>query len=373
MKTWEQFCEAEPAEILAWAEREPWAREMAACQQDAMWHAEGDVWTHTKMVFEQAQRLVEWSTLEAGERAKLLFTALFHDAGKAVTTSIDPESGRLRSPKHALRSMEIARETLRELGCDLDVREKIASLVRYHGRPPFTFEKEKPEHEVISLSWLLQNRLLYLFALADTRGRKAVETTRPEETLHLWKLLAEEHECFERPYRFANDHARFLFYRDELSSLHYTPHEQFKCKVTMMSGLPGAGKDTWLARHAENLPVVSLDSIRTALEIDAEDEQGSVIQAAREQCREHLRVGRDFAFNATNITRQTRRRWVDLFADYGAHIEIVYIEPPLDTIRQQNKSRPEPVPEQVIARLLAKLEPPQISEAHGVRLVAPEF
>lgn len=210
-------------------------------------------------------------------------------------------------------------------------------------------------------------------ALADTRGRKAVETSRPEETLHLWKLLAEEHDCFKRPYRFANDQARFLFYRGELSSLHYTPHQEFKCNVTMMSGLPGAGKDTWLARTAEKLPVVSLDSIRTALEINADDEQASVIQAAREQCREHLRAGRDFAFSATNVTRQTRRRWIDLFADYGARIEIVYIEPPLETIRQQNRGRAEPVPEQVISRLLKKLEPPQISEAHSVRLIASEF
>jgi predicted kinase len=373
VQTWEQLSTAAPAEILAWAEREPWARDMAGCQQDAMWHAEGDVWTHTKMVFAQAQQLDGWSSLSAIEHAKLLFTALFHDAGKASTTWLDPESGRVRSPKHALRSMEITRDALRELGCDLNVREEICNLVRYHGRPPFTFEKENPEREVISLSWLFQNRLLYLFALADTRGRKAGETSRPEETLHLWKLLGEEHDCFETPYRFANDHARFLFFRDELSSLHYTPHEKFKCNVTMMCGLPGAGKDTWLARHAPDLPVVSLDSIRTALEIDATDEQGSVIQAAREQCREYLRAGRDFAFNATNVTRQTRRRWIDLFHDYSARIEIVYIEPPLDTIRQQNKNRPDPVPEQVIARLVAKLEPPQISEAHHVRLIAPKF
>jgi len=170
-----------------------------------------------------------------------------------------------------------------------------------------------------------------------------------------------------------DDHARFLFYRDELSSLHYTPHEKYKCTVTMMSGLPGAGKDTWLGIHQPNLPVVSLDNIRAAMEIDATDEQGSVIQAAREQCREHLRAGRDFAFNATNITRQTRRRWIDLFADYGARIEIVYIEPPLENIRQQNKNRPNPVPEGVIFKLVEKLEPPQINEAHAVRLESPDF
>ncbi len=37
----------------------------------------------------------------------------------------------------------------------------------------------------------------------------------------------------------------------------------------------------------------------------------------------------DFAFNRTNITRQVRRRWIDLFADYGARIEIAYLEPEL--------------------------------------------
>lgn len=39
---------------------------------------------------------------------------------------------------------------------------------------------------------------------------------------------------------------------------------------------------------------------------------------AREQCRAHVRAGRNFAFNATNITRQVRQRWKELFADYDA-------------------------------------------------------
>ena len=29
-------------QILAWAEGQPWAREMAGCQQDAQWHTEGN-------------------------------------------------------------------------------------------------------------------------------------------------------------------------------------------------------------------------------------------------------------------------------------------------------------------------------------------
>ncbi len=51
-----------------------------------------------------------------------------------------------------------------------------------------------------------------------------------------------------------------------------------------------------------------------------------------------------FAFNATNTMRQTRTRWIDLFADYGARIELVYIEPPLSLILERNLRRPQPVP-----------------------------
>ena len=368
MLRWSDIIRATNAQILTWAEAQPWARAMAACQQDAQWHAEGDVWTHTRMVCAELERLADWPSLDRATQLKLLFTALFHDAGKPATTVLEPDTGRIRSPRHALAGAEIARRMLRELECGLVTREEIAALVRFHGRPPFLLEKAKPEHEVISLSWQVNNRLLYLFALADTRGRQAKEMARPEENLDLWKLVAEERGCFARAYPFVNDHARFLFYRDQLSSLHYTPHEDYRCTVTLMSGLPGAGKDTWLARHRPGLPVVSLDAIRSELDVDATDNQGTVIQSAREQCREHLRAGRDFAFNATNITRQMRGRWIELFADYNARIEIVYLEPPLRTILMHNQRRTNPVPEKVIEQLLERLEPPTITECHALTI-----
>jgi len=369
VKTWTDITRATNSQILEWAEAQPWARDMAACQQDAQWHSEGDVWTHTKMVCAELERLAEWPVLDRTTQIKLLFTGLFHDSGKPATTALDPDTARTRSPKHALVGAEIARRVLRELECDLVTREGIAALVRFHGRPPYLLEKAKPEYEVISLSWLVNNRLLYLFALADTRGRQANEMSRPEENLHLWKLMAEEHGCFNRPYAFANDHARFLFYRDQLSSLHYVPHEEYRCMVTLMSGLPGAGKDTWLAKHRPTLPVVALDAIRDALDIEATDNQGEVIQTAREKCREHLRAGENFAFNATNITRPMRQRWIDLFADYAARVEIVYVEPPVAAIFEQNKRRTSPVPEKVILSLLEKLEVPAITECHSLTIV----
>src|SRR5262249_9946346 len=151
-----------------------------------------------------------------------------------------------------------------------------------------------------------------------------------------------------QPYRFANDQARFLFYRQPDFDLHYVPHEQYRCTVTVMSGLPGSGKDTWLSKNRSELPAVSLDDIRGEVDIAPTDEQGSVVQTARERCREYLRSGTSFAFNAINLLRQIRQRWLDLFADYGARIELVYTEPPLQVIFGQNKRRERQVPEKVI-------------------------
>ena len=365
----QDLCTLSQSDILTWAEDQPWARAMVECPQDEGWHSEGDVWIHTKLVCAQLPLLEDWDGLTPHEQSVLLFTALFHDSGKPLTSQVDPGTARIISPKHALKAEHLARSILRHLGCDLTTREEIARLVRFHGRPVFLLEKPEPSHEVVSLSWLVSNKLLYLFCLADTRGRETGDMGRPEENLHLWKLVAEENGCFDQPYPFANDHARFLFYRQERPNLHYVPFEGHCCTVTLMSGLPGSGKDAWLAANRPSLPVVSLDDLRFELQVEATDDQGEVIQVAMERCREHLRSGRSFAFNATNILRQTRRRWIDLFAQYDARIEIVYVEPPLPMILSQNTRRVRPVPEKVVGELANKCEPPTFAEAHGLTIV----
>lgn len=363
---WEQLKQSSLEGITTWAESQPWAQQMAACAQDAQWHSEGDVWTHTKMVLRQLTQLDEWASVTVQEQTILIFTALLHDVAKPLTTEIDPESGRVRSPKHAVKGEHVARAVLRDLGCDLKTREEIARLVRYHGRPAFLLERDEPTQEVVRLSWLLNNRLLYLFALADTRGRDTDSMNRPEENLHYWKLMAEEVDCFYKPYPFATDHARFIFFRQRQPDLHYVPHEDFACTVTLLAGLPGSGKNTWLARNRSDLPVVSLDDIREELDVEPTGNQGQVAQLARERCRELLRARTSFAFNATNTMRQTRGRWLDLLADYNARIEIVYLEPPLAKILKQNKSRTDPVPESVIRKLAEKCEPPTWPECHNL-------
>ena len=101
--------------------------------------------------------------------------------------------------------------------------------------------------------------------------------------------------------------------------------------VTLMSGLPGSGKDTWLTQQRPELPVVSLDDLRGVLDVEPRTIRARSSSSPASDAGA-LRAGRHFAFNATNTMRQTRKRWIDLFAGYGARIELVYIEPPLSLI-----------------------------------------
>jgi predicted kinase len=105
---------------------------------------------------------------------------------------------------------------------------------------------------------------------------------------------------------------------------------------------------------------------RGEMDVKPTDDQGQVIQTARERCREFLRSGTSLGFNATNILKRTRRPWIDLFAAYKARIELVYIEPTLDHLFQRNKRRRNSVPEQVIRRLATKCEPPTWADSHGL-------
>jgi putative nucleotidyltransferase with HDIG domain len=168
---WKKLKQLSVDEIISWAETQPWCHAMSSCVQDAEWHSEGDVWTHTKMVLDELTKLDEWQSLTKHEQLVLIFTALFHDVAKPLTTEVDQETGRVRSPKHAVKGEQVARSVLRQMDCDLSIREEITQLVRYHGRPAFLLERTEPVHEVVRLSWLVNNRLLFLFALADTRYR----------------------------------------------------------------------------------------------------------------------------------------------------------------------------------------------------------
>jgi predicted kinase len=172
--------------------------------------------------------------------------------------------------------------------------------------------------------------------------------------------------CLETPWPFASDHSRFEWFRKPGRDPAYAAHDDTGMVVVLMSGLPAAGKDSWIAANAPDLPVVSLDAIRGEFGVAPSDGQGKVIAAARERAREHLRAKKSFVWNATNLSRRIRAGLIDLFADYNARVRIVYLEVPPAEQQRRNAARCDPVPDSAIGRMLNSWEPPKINEAHQV-------
>jgi predicted kinase len=137
--------------------------------------------------------------------------------------------------------------------------------------------------------------------------------------------------------------------------------------VHMVSGVAGSGKDHFI-KTKPDLASISLDEIRKELKVKHRDKkgQGRVLSLAKERCREQMRQHNDFILNATNISKQTRAKWIRLFRKYGYRIEITYIEPDFKTILEQNKNREDSVPESVVRTMFKFLDVPSILECHEI-------
>ena len=140
-------------------------------------------------------------------------------------------------------------------------------------------------------------------------------------------------------------------------------------EVILVCGLPGTGKDTWIARNHPELPMVSLDDLRVSMGISPTASQGPVVQAGQEKCREYLRAHQPFVYNATNLTPSIRAGLVQLFEEYGAAVRIVFLETGWEEQLRRNRSRAAAVPETVIGQLLDRLSPPEGHEARHVEYV----
>ncbi|MEM9632364.1 MAG: AAA family ATPase [Pseudomonadota bacterium] len=338
------------------------------CPQDPFHHAEGDVGKHTRMVVEALSASAEWQALGDNDRSCLFWTAVLHDIGKPATTRLE-EDGRITSRGHSRVGAAIARKLLWEADAPFDWREQVCGLIAAHQLPFWLIERDNPERLAIETSWKCRPDLLCLHALADALGRVCSDKSEILDNVALARQVFNDVGCSSGSFSFANDESRMAYFEKPDRDPCYPAHEEYRCRVTLMSGLPGAGKDTWIAQHRPELPVVSLDTLREKLGEASTGNQGRVIQAAYELAREYLRERRDFVWNATNVTAQLRAKPLRLFRDYGAHVEIVYLEPSPATLFDQNRNRSTAIPDTALSKLVEKLEPPGEWEAHRIRRI----
>lgn len=137
--------------------------------------------------------------------------------------------------------------------------------------------------------------------------------------------------------------------------------------VIVMSGLPGAGKDTWLRANHPEVPVVSLDALRTELSIAPGEEDERLRKASFERMKQHLGARRSFAWNSTLLRGRERRSLIDWLHRHDARVTLVSLEVAARVQRAQNRHRDAVVPEAALERMLSRWEPVLPGEAFAER------
>lgn len=345
-----------------------WVQDMEGIPQDPVHHAEGDVAIHTRMVLEVLEQLEGFKALPLQQQEILWAAALLHDVEKRSTT-VHEEDGTITSKGHAKKGAITSRQILyTQQPAPFALREEVVHLVRFHGLPLWAIEKNDPAKAVIEASLIADTKMLSLLARADAMGRVCTDQQDLLYRIELFEALCQEHDCWGKPRTFQTPNARFQYFHKEERFPDFVPFDDFGATVILLSGLPGAGKDTYVNRHYRNWPVINLDQIRRENKIAPTDKKGNgqVIQLAKEQARVYLRKGKDFVWNATNVTKQMREQLVELFVTYKAYVKVVYIEVPYSKLHMQNNSREAIVPAHAVDRLMAKLEVPAPWEGHEV-------
>lgn len=355
-----------------------WFREMKDIPQDKVWHAEGDVQVHTKLVCENLIDLPEFKVLDEEDKHILFTSALMHDIEKRSTTIeklVDGEM-RIKAPKHAEKGEYTARSILyREFNTPYDVREHICKLVKLHGIPLWREDSlingiDGLTKEIISASQYLRVRFLVMLSKADVLGRDCGDKTKLLDKVEYFNLLADELGILDKPFEFESNEHRYKYLSSD-SDIIYVPFDDSKFEVHILCGVAGSGKDTFYMNNLSDLPMVSLDDIRREFNIKPTDKKGNgrVYQEAKERCKIQMREKNSFVFNATNLTVETRDKWISLIESYGGKSVIYYIEVPYKDLLKQNANREHKVPEKVVEKMISRLEIPLFEETNDIKVV----
>ncbi len=144
-----------------------------SCPQDPEWHPEGDVWTHTLMVIDEARR--RNGDLDRPALTTVMLGATGHDLGKPATTAVI--DGRIRSPGHEAAGLPPMTQLLDRFNIHrvdgIDVRQQVLGLVGHHLKPSaFFHDRDRiTDGAFRRLAQKVDLELLARVARADCHGR----------------------------------------------------------------------------------------------------------------------------------------------------------------------------------------------------------
>ena len=138
----------------------------------------------------------------------------------------------------------------------------------------------------------------------------------------------------------------------------------------LMVGLPRSGKSTWIKDNAQNEIVVSNDWIREEILGTHYSKNANAIiwTIADAALRIVLGQGKDAIYDGVNLTKETRKFYIDLARQYGAKIKIVLVLTPLEICIERNKVG-QKLPIEVLEKMAGSFERPEREEYDEIDVI----
>ena len=343
--------------------------EMETCHHSIRYHKEGSVINHTRLVYNAMYERIknvkrkdytEWSLI-------MLSAALFHDIGKISTTYFDEKQGDWCCKSHGEAGEKLFRKVFFEER--LDLREKVAYLIRYHMLLHHTMQKgaERQKKELIQMMYgTMPIEDMLLLNECDMRGSLNEENNEENITRHISKIKEAVEELKKdrksNPFYYATDRTARMY---------------------VMIGIPGSGKSTYAetlketekAKGVFSLPIISRDTIRIEMGLCGEGEkcmgtpkqEDEVTRRVKESIQNLSSMGASFIVDNTSLKKKYRDQYIEYIKKYDVVPVYVYVEAP--SLDENFKRRDGEIDSNIIQRMWDGFEFPNHSECHELWLV----
>ena len=135
-------------------------------RQDPIWHPEGDVWTHTMMVVDEAARL----RAKAQKPRFFMLSALCHDFGKKY--AFQPDGERIHASGHETAGLEDIQAFLERLTNEAEAFRYVPNMTILHMQPCQLVRQQSEKNAYMQLfDKSVCPEDLLLLAQADTNGK----------------------------------------------------------------------------------------------------------------------------------------------------------------------------------------------------------
>jgi len=267
--------------------------------EDNPYHLEGSVWEHTTMVLDKVEELFP-------EDEDLFWIALLHDIGKTKTFQDNHKSKRRNFNNHENVSVLMAKAILDKTDLEKDRKIRILNIIGLHGRL-YNYIRENKIAPVIDMFQYHSNLFsdLQKFYICDHKGRKTskeIEISSLHSVMEWFNNIKESLELVERLEK-DSEKTRFL---------------------TMLIGLPRAGKSTWRSTRTytpEFAPIViSRDDILMEYSNGksysetwkslTESEQKEIDIKIKNKFRDAVSNGKNILIDMTNLSKKSRKKWL---------------------------------------------------------------